>query len=802
MTNQLIKYREQIKEFIIKDEFEEARYNYYFLINKFKEHCKQDFNNYENNIKDLSSYYMEFFAISILSIQKTCKNIGDVIYKSNIILSELDRYHIDINITNEDYRILNDFYNEWSKKRYIHDKTYKEVLKEYNVIISEMSKRYQIEDTYFSFCFYEHSMIEYIRACVHLIRFKYKIDSNFSNIESSIIRGLTFYPLNYLLLKIGELNPNKSNVLNMNWMHHDIRRELIDSYSIGASNHKKKKEYQQAEKVYNWGLNNSLFGSCHGLMYNLALMYQDYVYDNNLYDCIELDLSIDNGLKALFYYKISLDENLILNDINLEFYNQQNAYFILQIYNLISVSFMRKNDNIKAIKYLNEGVEIYKKNGIYNDGHLNSIYGNLLSNRGLYLFNINEFFDSLKDLYAALHFKTKNPDGVLLNISSCYYKLEYFSDMDKVTDKVLNITNDNNIMSSALYNKILANNKLSNISNIIDSFNKYISINKNDSEIYNLIGTIFENFSKHKEAYDYYIKAYEMKNINSCYNLAFLNKDNDKFSNFFKEFIIKSKVNMKQHCSKYNCDILKEKSLYKYKTINKNTIQSLIDEYIYFSDVFSLNDPFDCRLIQEYDNDQKSKEIFNELGNPLIFSVSESQSNALMWSHYSDEHKGICIEYHFNNNKMLDNDIYIYKVNYLKKQFSSKNILLNDLRKSEGNGYIKEVLNDSILLHDIIDKDESWAYEKEYRLFNFSKNKHFNNEIYNIASITFGCLSVDDDIRTIINIYIYKAKKYQIMSNSITSDNIKISFYKLKKSNSNLRELEIDNNFNIEDYIK
>ena len=78
------------------------------------------------------------------------------------------------------------------------------------------------------------------------------------------------------------------------------------------------------------------------------------------------------------------------------------------------------------------------------------------------------------------------------------------------------------------------------------------------------------------------------------------------------------------------------KQLYKYARINNNTSSALIERYAWYPKPSSLNDPFDCGLSQSLmgNNDQCG-----------VLSLSAKNSNILMWSHYADSHKGVCIEY-------------------------------------------------------------------------------------------------------------------------------------------------------------
>ena len=99
-----------------------------------------------------------------------------------------------------------------------------------------------------------------------------------------------------------------------------------------------------------------------------------------------------------------------------------------------------------------------------------------------------------------------------------------------------------------------------------------------------------------------------------------------------------------------------------------------------------------------------------------IFSMSEVKNSRIMWSIYSDNYKGYCIEYDFSKSPYL---YILYPVIY-KKSFKN-NILNNTV-----------MLNESILMEQFIvgnnasdyswgltqflTKDYSWKAQKEWRL--------------------------------------------------------------------------------------
>lgn len=117
--------------------------------------------------------------------------------------------------------------------------------------------------------------------------------------------------------------------------------------------------------------------------------------------------------------------------------------------------------------------------------------------------------------------------------------------------------------------------------------------------------------------------------------------------------------------------------MYKYRPDNENTLRILGNQEMYFSFVADFNDPFDCRITVnckgteadwiEYagglpipaDIKEQTLNYLRSIGfdpsaimsiyrkqdfkTVVVYCVSELRDNILMWSHYSNCHKGVCI---------------------------------------------------------------------------------------------------------------------------------------------------------------
>ncbi len=81
--------------------------------------------------------------------------------------------------------------------------------------------------------------------------------------------------------------------------------------------------------------------------------------------------------------------------------------------------------------------------------------------------------------------------------------------------------------------------------------------------------------------------------------------------------------------------------LYKYSPFNLNTLDSLINQYFYLPQKNQLNDPIEMPAISGIGPDHLIDSDYR------ICSFSKNQNSMLMWSHYTENHQGIMVEYQF-----------------------------------------------------------------------------------------------------------------------------------------------------------
>ena len=113
---------------------------------------------------------------------------------------------------------------------------------------------------------------------------------------------------------------------------------------------------------------------------------------------------------------------------------------------------------------------------------------------------------------------------------------------------------------------------------------------------------------------------------------------------------------------------MREHLYFKYRDINKYSLDSLVKGSLYFASPEALNDPFDCKLdiqkslllaIKKLNSEQnrklvdlvKDEQFYEKIQKAIsrigVCSFSLDTKNVLMWSHYSNNHKGMTILYRF-----------------------------------------------------------------------------------------------------------------------------------------------------------
>ena len=211
---------------------------------------------------------------------------------------------------------------------------------------------------------------------------------------------------------------------------------------------------------------------------------------------------------------------------------------------------------------------------------------------------------------------------------------------------------------------------------------------------------------------------------------------------------------------------------------NRNSLFNILNQSIWMSNTESLNDPLDCAPLFELDTEisnkiltkvyaslgesaqkigrrqfigendklyfsllrglsidkgtfdkviEKShkdlydrlKELDNRSKNIGLASLSREYDSPLLWAHYADSHRGICIEYDIES--LGDNRIF-QEVDYVCDETERFNIMDDDWLDNKVGNYFA--------------KPKDWSYEKEDRIIDLAKNNYSKD--LSIKSVILG----------------------------------------------------------------
>ena len=96
-----------------------------------------------------------------------------------------------------------------------------------------------------------------------------------------------------------------------------------------------------------------------------------------------------------------------------------------------------------------------------------------------------------------------------------------------------------------------------------------------------------------------------------------------------------------------------------------------------------------------------------------VCCLSKDNSSTLMWAHYADSNRGICIEYDFNKLPNLNENL-LWKT-ILPVAYTTNPIDVTDLLEKTGSSVYQYPL-DAAVLCAALNKASIWQYEKEWRI--------------------------------------------------------------------------------------
>lgn len=171
---------------------------------------------------------------------------------------------------------------------------------------------------------------------------------------------------------------------------------------------------------------------------------------------------------------------------------------------------------------------------------------------------------------------------------------------------------------------------------------------------------------------------------------------------------------------------------FKFARIQSYVLESLRKSTIYFCAASALNDPHDCQidlrralgraaaatagrrraLIDDVGANLKVEKLQQDAAGMGVWSYTTELNNGLMWAHYGDGHKGLCLFYEFTEQwlREIPGLVGCAPVNYGRNPVTDW--LTNELDESRDVDYAcVETMKRALTA-----KSEYWRYEKEGRI--------------------------------------------------------------------------------------
>lgn len=219
------------------------------------------------------------------------------------------------------------------------------------------------------------------------------------------------------------------------------------------------------------------------------------------------------------------------------------------------------------------------------------------------------------------------------------------------------------------------------------------------------------------------------------------------------------------------------KQLYKYRSVKSEGLEDIFRKrQIYLTDATKFNDPFECRpILKDHQSSFKRDKLLKQLAKNRypdadkrslkklvkgkkhlltdkdtrtkrykrfvstigIYCLSEKNDDLLMWSHYSDSHRGLCLIFDATTEDTLFWEA--FKVVY-QEGYPTVNVM--EIGKAE------EFRN------ALLTKSKCWCYEEERRILKTKKEGgpgiySFQPEL--LTGVVFGALMPKDDKEIITN---------------------------------------------------
>lgn len=159
-----------------------------------------------------------------------------------------------------------------------------------------------------------------------------------------------------------------------------------------------------------------------------------------------------------------------------------------------------------------------------------------------------------------------------------------------------------------------------------------------------------------------------------------LNSEIEKYTYFNTFEIRQNEIGHYVDTFENNIKLAYPENLYKFYGITQKNLDSLSENYLYFTAPRYFNDPFDCLSNREeyiINGASDKTKITSHRENIGVCCFSTIKDNPLMWGHYSHSYKGFCVN--FENIDLLKDKKVAFKshISYLENYIPGHDKLKN-----------------------------------------------------------------------------------------------------------------------------
>ncbi len=205
--------------------------------------------------------------------------------------------------------------------------------------------------------------------------------------------------------------------------------------------------------------------------------------------------------------------------------------------------------------------------------------------------------------------------------------------------------------------------------------------------------------------------------------------------------------------------------LYRYRSLEEldRELEAIEERYLYCAAFGTLNDPMEGlfstgRSIREGDKHRAIRASIRDNKSQIgMCSFSEVHNHELMWAHYADQFRGICISYSLS--KLLKG--LPENVNFVRMFYNETEPTIH--RTSEDPGQLAKMV--------LSYKNYRWLYEREWRMF-APLGKAYYQDTACVTRVYLGSRIKDGDRNRITN----RLKQLKIKMREMTIDKYSISF--------------------------